>query len=276
MMRVSLTALFVSVALSACGGGGSDAPSTAPAAAAPSSSTPSSAEGVTPAPTGITVVRRNVVQFDEEMVFDNRNVWPLPAAVQPGNTLVLAFIPTLGESTILSVVDDVGNSYHHDYSSQQVHFFHLSNITNGPVRITALADMPLDARLYAWEISGLGTAPVITTTLNSFTCDESASASLTTSGAAFLAALVQTKPSRQPVADGGATLHRLLQLSGGEPYTDKVSEHAVYRVDTAGGAHVIGSSWVGPSGQNTGCEDINFGTGPTTGHIGAISFQPGS
>ncbi len=227
-------------------------------------------------PAGVNVVQRNVVRFDEEQVFDNRSVWSMPAAVQPGNTLMVAFIPTVAESNILSVVDDKGNSYTPDLTSQQVHFFHLANITNSPIKITATADMPLDARLYAWEISGLGTAPVITTALNTFTCNESTSATLTTTGAAFLAAVVHNSPSRQPVPDGGATLHRLLQLANGEPYTEKVSEHAVYRVDSAGGTHTIGSSWLASSsGQNVGCSDSSQSTGPSAGYIGAVSIEPG-
>ncbi len=272
MRRTGFVAFFVAAAmtLSACGGGGHGGSSSGPGASTPApatgpgTTTPPSAtdpEPEVPQVTHINMVERNVVQFDEEQVFDNRSVWPLPAPVQPGNTLVLAFTPTLGESTILSVVDDQGNTYTHDLSTQEVHFFHLSNITNGPVKIIATADMPLDTRLYAWEISGLGPHPVLVdSVLSHFTDADASSASLSTTGPAFLAAVVHVSPSRVPRATGGAKLHRLLQLSSGVPYSGAVSEHAAHRIDEEGGTRVIGTNWPNQA--------------PTSGYIGAVAFQP--
>jgi hypothetical protein len=200
-----------------------------------------------------------------EGVFDTKSIWPLAAPVQPGNTLILAFIPTLGESNILSVVDDQGNAYIHDMSSGSAHFYHLSNITNAPTTITATADLPLDTRLYAWEVSGMGANPVmLDSSITPFPDGEAASVSLLTDGPAFLVALVNRKPdspSTSPVADGGATLHRLLQLANGEPYVGPVSEYALHRIDTAGGNRVIGSSWVGQ--------------GNSSGIVAGVAYRPG-
>lgn len=207
------------------------------------------------------MVQRNVVQFDVEDVFDNKSVWVLPAPVQPGNTLVIGFTPTLGEATILSVVDDVGNTYTHDLVSGNVHLFHLANITNGPSTITAYANMPLHTRLYAWEVSGLGSNPTVTTVLTPFLDSEAPTATLQSEGPVFLAAVVGTWPSRTPSAANGATLHRLLSLTGSNsPYTGPVSEHALHRIDSEPGSHAIGSSWLGQ--------------GASSGHIGMIALQP--
>lgn len=277
-MRVSgLMAILLAAALAACGGGGSDGD--APPSGDPSTSTPStpsqpgpatppdptaSSPDPTPQPpaaSGISVVQRNVVQFDIENDFDNKSVWVLPAPVQPGNTLVIGFTPTLGEATITSVVDNMGNTYTHDLVSGNVHLFHLANISNGPSTITATANMPLSTRLYAWEVSGLGANPLVSTVLTPFTDSEAASASLDADGPVFLAAVVGTWPSRTPSADNGATLHRLQYLTGSNaPYSGPVSEHALHRIDTDSGSHVMGSSWLGQ--------------GASSGHVGMIALRP--
>lgn len=170
--------------------------------------------------------------------------WTIEAPT-PGNSLVFCLKPTLGEAVVLSFVDNLANSYSHDQTGGNGHFFSLSNVAGAPTTLTITVDSLIGCRLYGWELSGCPAGiEVVSGADASYSGQTSRLFEFTTAQAdCFGAALIHTSPSRSPVADAGSTVTRL-NVQGGEPYSGPVSEHAVAKLFPNAGSNNMGSSWV--------------------------------
>ncbi len=203
--------------------------------------------GSTPA-VPFSVARRHEVIFTDDYPANVASTgWQIPAPT-PGNTLVFALIPTLGEAVVTSFTDNLANVYTHDRNGGNGHFFRLSQCPNAPTHIFITVDTLIGCRLYGLELTGCPAGvQFVSGSEASYAAQEGQSFPFNTIHADCLGmAMVHTNPSRFPVLDAGSSMSRLDTSHGGAPndwVAQPVSEHLVYKLFPTIGANSMGTTW---------------------------------
>lgn len=163
----------------------------------------------------------------------------------PGNSLVVCFKPTLGESVVLSFTDNLANVWSHDQVGGNGHFFSLSQCPNAPTTLSVTVDTLIGCRLYGVELEGCPSGiEFVSGGDSSYAGQTGQLFSYTTAQAdSFAMSVVNTSPSRTPAANVGSTLERLMVDGAGDPYSGPVSEHSIHKIFPTAGAVNMGSTW---------------------------------